>query len=83
MCRKNKRERERERDRERERERLTTVVEVQSSGQVTSLQLPSLIMGSMVKVWPGFITPIALFSETIQRVATSSHMTHTISIPPG
>ena len=38
-------------------------MEVQSSGQVTSRQLPSLIIGSMVKVWPGFITPMALFSE--------------------
>ena len=41
-----------------------TVVEaVQLSGQVTSFQVPSEIMGSIVKVCPGFITPMVLFSE--------------------
>ena len=74
---------------------LTAVVDVQSSGHVTSLQvpvlsnthththlqpahpdssyLPWLIMGSMVKLWPGFITPIALFSANTH---THTH-THT------
>ena len=28
----------------------------------TASHIPSLIMGSMVKLWPGFITPMALFS---------------------
>ena len=40
-----------------------TVVEaLQLSGQVTSFQVPSEIMGSIVKVCPGFITPMVLFS---------------------
>ena len=41
---------------------LTCVTAVQSSGQVMSLHVPSLIMGSIVNVCPGLITPIALFS---------------------
>ena len=41
---------------------LTCVTAVQSSGQVMSLHVPSLIMGSIVNVCPGLIIPIALFS---------------------
>ncbi len=37
------------------------VVLVQLSGHVTSLYLPSAIMGSMVKVMPGLHSPTALF----------------------
>lgn len=40
----------------------STVTAVQSSGHCSSRQLPAFIMGSIVKLWPGFITPIALFS---------------------
>ena len=40
---------------------LTWVTLVQLSGQVWSPHTPSLIMGSIVKQWPGFITPTALF----------------------
>ena len=40
-----------------------TVVEaVQLSGQVTSFQVPSEIMGAIVTVCQGFITPMVLFS---------------------
>ena len=39
----------------------TCVTLVQLSGQVWSPHTPSLIMGSMVNTWPGFITPTALF----------------------
>ena len=45
------------------RYRPRTVVEaLQLSGQVTSFQVPSEIMGSIVKVCLGFITPMVLFS---------------------
>ena len=40
----------------------TMVEALQLSGQVTSFQVPSEIMGSIVKVCPGFITPMVLFS---------------------
>ncbi len=40
---------------------LTCVTLVQLSGQVWSPHTPSEIMGSMVKQWPGFMTPTALF----------------------
>lgn len=44
-------------------ERLPShVTAVQLSGQSSSLQWPSQIMGSIVKQWPGFNTPIALLS---------------------
>ena len=39
----------------------TWVTLVQLSGQVWSPHTPSLIIGSIVKQWPGFITPTALF----------------------
>ncbi len=40
----------------------TMVAEVHWSGHVMSRQVPAQIMGSMVKVWPGFMVPTALFS---------------------
>ena len=40
----------------------TMVEALQLSGQVISFQVPSEIMGSTVKVCPGFITPMVLFS---------------------
>ena len=46
---------------------FTVVEAVQLSGQVTSFQVPSDIMGSIVKVCPGFITPMVLFSAGQQR----------------
>ena len=36
------------------------VVAVQSSGQLISCQVPSLIIGSIVKIIPGFMTPEVL-----------------------
>ena len=43
-----------------------TVVEaVQLSGQVTSFQVPSEIIASIVKVCPGFITPMVLFAQAV------------------
>ena len=41
---------------------FTVVEAVQLSGQVTSFHVPSEIIGSIVKVCPGFITPMVLFS---------------------
>lgn len=37
------------------------VLEVQSSFQVKSLYVPMLIIGSIVKTWPAFMKPTALF----------------------
>ena len=46
-----------------------TVVEtVQLSGQVTSFQVPSEIIASIVKVCPGFITPMVLFAQAVAVV---------------
>lgn len=42
----------------------SAVTAVQSSGQETSRQVPSDIMGSIVKQCPGFITPTAEFSTS-------------------
>ena len=39
----------------------SAVTAVQSSGQVRSRHPPRLIIGSIVKMWPAFITPTALF----------------------
>ncbi len=43
------------------KERVTAVDEVQLSGHVMSRQVPRLIMGSIVKIFPAFIIPFALF----------------------
>ena len=37
------------------------------------LDVPSLIIGSMVKEWPGFITPTALFSAGDTHTTQMSH----------
>ena len=39
----------------------SVVTEVHPSGHVTSLHPPALIIGSIVKTWPDFIIPTALF----------------------
>lgn len=41
---------------------------VQSSGHCSFRQVPSDIIGSIVKQWPAFITPTAEFSEIVSEI---------------